>query len=728
MTAPAEPEGAPASLVAGVLDEEQRRQTDHDVVVDPGDAALGVDAAPVTLRAAFHEGGTSLLVVVGLLGLVQMLDVSAFAVLAPDIQKTLDVSDGVIGALGGAFGAVFVLGAIPFGASADRYPRPRIAGIGMVMWTSVVAATAVVTNAFSLFLARLGTGFGRSFYLPVTSSSLTDEYPIGARARVFAASGSFQLAGLALGPLFAAVVAEAAGGSAGWRWVFAATAVLGVPAFVAAFRMREPRRGRYEMQEVLGDQLGAAADGPAIPTRIAFERLRKIRTLALSLVGLGVVGFAVFSMNIFVNLYLEDEFGLTPFERGAFASLVILPGIVGALVVGQHADARLRTNPARVLSLTGALVAAFGVLEVVGLWMPTVWSFGILAALAAICSWAVFTIAPGVFSTLIPYRLRSRGYALLGIDMFLVGAFGGAVLTGVLSNGSSERTALTIVLIPAALIGGALMVRAGRVWNSDASLVVDELREEVELQQRVADESVPVLQVRNLDFSYGKVQVLFDVSLEVQRGESIALLGANGAGKSTLLRVVSGLEVPERGVVRLNGHTITYSDAEDRARMGVVLLAGGRAVFPSLSIDENLRMAGFQYSRAECETRAARVFEIFPILADRKATRARDLSGGQRQMLALAMALMHDPEILIIDELSLGLAPVAVQALLQVVDRLRAEGLTMIIVEQSLNIAAAVADRAVFVEKGQVRFVGSARELAERDDLARAVFLGQGTP
>jgi ABC-type branched-subunit amino acid transport system ATPase component len=136
-------------------------------------------------------------------------------------------------------------------------------------------------------------------------------------------------------------------------------------------------------------------------------------------------------------------------------------------------------------------------------------------------------------------------------------------------------------------------------------------------------------------------------------------------------------------------------------------------------------MAGFRYSRTECETRMERMFTLFPILSDRRSSRARDLSGGQRQMLALAMALMHDPEVLIIDELSLGLAPVAVQALLEVIDRLRAEGTTMIIVEQSLNIALSVTDRAILLEKGHVRFAGSTRELAARDDLAQTVFLGQ---
>jgi len=257
---------------------------------------------------------------------------------------------------------------------------------------------------------------------------------------------------------------------------------------------------------------------------------------------------------------------------------------------------------------------------------------------------------------------------------------------------------------------------------------VEELAEEQAEQQRVAqpDARIPVLQIRNLDYSYGKVQVLFDVGFEVHRGEVLALLGTNGAGKSTILRVVSGLGVAERGVVRLNGRTITYADPELRARIGIVHLAGGTATFGSMGVEENLRMAAYRYTKADTDVRIARVLETFPVLGERRHDAAGSLSGGQQQMLALAMAMLHDPEILLIDELSMGLSPIVVQELLTVVERLRDRGVTMVIVEQSLNVALSVADRAIFLEKGQIRFEGPAHELAGRDDLARAVFLGSG--
>ena len=261
------------------------------------------------------------------------------------------------------------------------------------------------------------------------------------------------------------------------------------------------------------------------------------------------------------------------------------------------------------------------------------------------------------------------------------------------------------------------------------SLVVAELQEEMEefQRQKARPEEIPVLQVTDIDFSYGQVQVLFDVAFEVRKGEVLALLGTNGAGKSTILRVIAGLGTPARGVVRLDGQTVTFVSPEKRGRMGIRLLPGGKGVFPQMTVRENLEMAAFVYrsDKEDQERRIAKVMDLFEDLAERQGQAAGSLSGGQQQMLALACVLLHEPEVLLIDELSLGLSPIMVQELLQVVERLKGEGTTIVIVEQSLNVALAMADRAVFLEKGEVRFEGDAQELLERDDLARAVFLGR---
>jgi ABC-type branched-subunit amino acid transport system ATPase component len=373
-------------------------------------------------------------------------------------------------------------------------------------------------------------------------------------------------------------------------------------------------------------------------------------------------------------------------------------------------------------------VVGFGALIVVGLFMPNVWLLGVFFALGMALSQSALATTVAVTGSVIPYRLRSRGTAMVGVYIFLFGGFFGAVLTGTLTDPFGRRGALAAVVLPATVVGGALISYGARFIRGDISRCVEELLEEKAERDRVAEAgaeaAVPAVQVRNLDFSYGDVQVLFDVNLDVAPGETLALLGTNGAGKSTLLRVISGLGVASRGVVRLHGRTITYTDPELRSRLGIVQLMGGKAVFPSLSVADNLRMAAFRYDGDELARRVDATLARFPALAERRGTTAADLSGGQQQMLALAMALVHEPEVLIIDELSLGLAPIMVQELLATVRELKEQGLTMIIVEQSLNVALAVADRAVFMEKGQVRFDGPARELAERDDLARAVFLG----
>jgi ABC-type branched-subunit amino acid transport system ATPase component len=212
----------------------------------------------------------------------------------------------------------------------------------------------------------------------------------------------------------------------------------------------------------------------------------------------------------------------------------------------------------------------------------------------------------------------------------------------------------------------------------------------------------------------------------VHRGETLALLGTNGAGKSTILRVISGLEVPERGVVRLNGQNITYVTPEARARLGIIELPGGKGVFPNLTVSQNLAASARLLGRPgpETEQRLRHVYELLPELEPHTDQLAATLSGGQQQMLALARVLLQEPDILLIDELSLGLAPIVVERLLAIVERLKSEGQTMVIVEQSLNVALSIADRAIFLDKGSVRFEGPARDLLERDDLVRAVFFG----
>jgi ABC-type branched-subunit amino acid transport system ATPase component/ABC-type branched-subunit amino acid transport system permease subunit len=236
-----------------------------------------------------------------------------------------------------------------------------------------------------------------------------------------------------------------------------------------------------------------------------------------------------------------------------------------------------------------------------------------------------------------------------------------------------------------------------------------------------------VLELEDVDVSYGSLHVIHDVTLSIPAGQVTALLGTNGAGKSTLLKAVAGL-VDAGGTVTFEGAPLEGRSAEQRVAGGIAMVPGGRGVFPNLTVEENLRVAGWLVrndpaTRASLETR---VLEEFPRLADRRGAPAGSLSGGEQQMLAIAMAEMCRPRLLLIDELSLGLAPAVVAALLESVRRMVNEGVSVVVVEQSLNVAAALAPRAVFLERGRTRFDGPTEQLTERGDLARAVFLGAG--
>lgn len=227
-----------------------------------------------------------------------------------------------------------------------------------------------------------------------------------------------------------------------------------------------------------------------------------------------------------------------------------------------------------------------------------------------------------------------------------------------------------------------------------------------------------------VDVSYGSLQVLFGVGLAVHRGEVVTLLGTNGAGKSTLLKALSGL-TPSSGVIELWGEPAHRQSTGTRVEAGLALMLGGRSVFPNLSVDENLHMAAWTFHRDHARVRESidEAYRLFDGLAERSRVAAGRLSGGEQQQLALAQTLMLKPSVVLIDELSLGLSPSLVGELMGVVRDMNESGTTVVIVEQSVNVALELADRAVFMEKGQVRFDGPAKELADRPDLLRSVFL-----
>ena len=233
-----------------------------------------------------------------------------------------------------------------------------------------------------------------------------------------------------------------------------------------------------------------------------------------------------------------------------------------------------------------------------------------------------------------------------------------------------------------------------------------------------------MLTLRNISAGYAGFQALFDVSLEVKAGETVAVIGPNGAGKTTLLRVVSRLIDATTGEITMEGRRLNDVASYDVVSHGIAHVPENRRLFPKLTVEENLRMGAFvPQARAHYQERLARVYKLFPRMEERRDQRAGTLSGGEQQMCAIGRALMSGPKLLLLDEPSAGLAPVVVQSIFETVRRMSAEGYTVLIVEQNIRQVLKVASRGYLLETGRIRAAGAAAELLGTDDIRKA-YLG----
>jgi branched-chain amino acid transport system ATP-binding protein len=233
-----------------------------------------------------------------------------------------------------------------------------------------------------------------------------------------------------------------------------------------------------------------------------------------------------------------------------------------------------------------------------------------------------------------------------------------------------------------------------------------------------------LLEIRDVTSGYGEVQILWGTTIELQEGKLTSLVGANGAGKTTTMRTVMGLLKPWQGSILFEGRDISKLPAHEKAELGVILVPEGRQLFTEMSIEENLEMgASPERARSHFERNLERVYELFPRLKERRLQKAGTLSGGEQQMLAVARGIMAEPIVLMIDELSLGLAPVLVLDLFQTLLKLKDEGLTMLLVEQNVQMALAVSDYAYVLSHGKVELNGPSSDLA-KDEHIREAYLG----
>ncbi len=505
--------------------------------------------------------------------------------------------------------------------------------------------------------------------------------------------------------------------------------VIAIPTFlvvISGLRVKEPVRGKWEREAMGASDDLAATEEPPPSFAEAYRMVWKIASLrrlfyALPFLAASLIGFASLA-----SLQYQQTFPLGVVSR-ALALLPVQVAEVLGIIYGARLSTRLFVkDPALVfkfLSVAAAVAAALAAVFALAPDLPVA-----IAANAGIAA-ALAIVGPGILATLslaIPARARSVGFSIGAL--FILPGLLVVPIVGALGDAWGLREGM-LILTPVFLVGGLVIGSVGDVIGADIRDVWagTAARAEMLLERRQGRQKLML--VRGLDVYYGDVQVLFGVDFEIDEGEIIALLGTNGAGKSTLLKAITGVVEAEKGAVVFDGRDITHAPPEEIAALGVAPVPGGQGVFPSLTVAENLQVAGWlkRRERAAAAARLSQVYELFPVLRERRAEPAANLSGGQQQMLALSMAFLNRPRLLLIDELSLGLAPVIVEQLLGIVRAMREQGTTVILVEQSVNIALTVAQTAFFMEKGEIRFHGPTAELLERPDVLRSVFL-EGRP
>ena len=236
--------------------------------------------------------------------------------------------------------------------------------------------------------------------------------------------------------------------------------------------------------------------------------------------------------------------------------------------------------------------------------------------------------------------------------------------------------------------------------------------------------SEPLLKIDNINCAYDDIPVIFGVSFEVKEKELVAIVGANGAGKSTIMKTIAGLLHPKKGNIRFKGENISHLRANQILRKGISYVPEGRRLFAKLTVGENLELGAYtEHDRHEIEKRKKEVLTLFPILEERRKQIAETLSGGEQQMLAIARGLMSNPELLMLDELSLGLMPSLVEQVMETIVRIKEQGTTILMVEQKVQEALEIADRGYVIQTGKIVQAGSSEELLNSDEVKKA-YLG----
>jgi branched-chain amino acid transport system ATP-binding protein len=689
------------------------------------------DAAHWTVRARFAvqhpgrwltdlSGGGPVYALAVLFGfnMVEEMDRDSFGLLIPNIQKSFHLSNAGILSLVAVAALLGLSLTVPIAQMSDKRSRVRLMLIGAAVFALFSFGTGLAAFAWVLVIMRSGSGLGQATALPTHNSLMSDWFPIAARPRVFSLYRFANALGAFVGPLMAGLLAA----WIGWRAPFIVLAVPTVILVILGLRLIEPVRGVQEREAMgmEGDALQTEEPPPSFAE--SWRMLWKVTSLRRVFYSLPFLAASIIGFASLAALLYQHAFGLGTVQRAYIAALTEPVQVVG-LIIGARFGSRLITrDPSliiRFLAIAAWICGGFAAVFALApwLWLTIVANMAITATLAV--------VGPGVFAALslgIPPRARSMGFSLGAI--WVIPGLIVLPIVGAVSDSIGIRPGM-LIMTPVFVAGGLVLAGSQRALNADILQVwtMAAARSEVLYERRHG--RVKLILCRGLRVFYGNVQVLFDVDFEIDEGEIVALLGTNGAGKSTLLKAICGVVEADRGAVIFDGRDITHAPPNEIAALGVGLVPGDHRVFPSLTVRENLRVAGWleRKDSAGAAARMAQVLDQFPVLRGQLDEPAGNLSGGQQQMLALGMAFLGRPRLLLIDELSLGLAPVMVEQLLPMVAAIRDQGTTVIIVEQSVNLALTIAETAYFMEKGEIRFHGPTAELLERPDILRSVFL-----
>ncbi|HEX3899267.1 MAG TPA: MFS transporter [Mycobacteriales bacterium] len=687
----------------------------------------GEQATAGALRPVLREYGVGLypMVALGVLGFVDLFQASALVVMAPDVRNTLGLSFGLIGlaqALGFLAQAVAPL---PMAALARSWGRRGLLCLITALgWSVITVFTGFVTSLVALILVLVADGLSTGSVNALHPPLLADTYPPRARIRVLAGYRAITVLGQIVAPLLVALLTGPF--DLTWRGVFLVLGGISVISSLCALGIRDPKAGRFDTEQLHTEQ--AVDLAPQLGFVEILRRILLIPTIQRICAGTLVFGMIAIPFTTFLSSFLVDRWHFGSAARGVVISTAYGVAIIGLLIYSKLAENTFANSPSKVVEQVG--YAIFGIVFFIAAaaLMPNKY---LMVAMFAFAITALILTLPGlnaIVLSIVDARYRPHAAAMIGISLGFGAILGVLLLNSVYQEYGSTGTMIAL-LIPGTI--GSLVVRsAGKLIDADIDRMIDTILEEQDLaEQHTQGVRPPLLAAKSVNFSYGKLQVLFDVDFTVDDGEMVALLGTNGAGKSTLLKVISGIGLPSSGSLRLDGDDITYLDAERRVRLGISQIPGGRAVFRRMTVIENLR--GFGYTlgadKKAIDDSIERCLTAFPRLGERRASLGATLSGGEQQMLGLCKALILEPRLLLIDELSLGLAPVVVGQLLDLVREINSTGTAVVLVEQSVNIALSLVDHAYFMEKGEMRFDGAAADLLRRDDLLRAVFLEGAT-